>query len=42
MPKSKEPRTKNIKANLQYTFTKEELITLGKELAESQLNLRKL
>jgi hypothetical protein len=34
------PRTKQIKSNLAYQFTSEELIALGKELGESQIKLR--
>lgn len=36
------PRTKKIKSNLDYHFTKAELLSLGKELGESQLKLRQL
>lgn len=37
-----EKRTRTIKSNLQYQFTPEELIALGKELGESQIKLRQL
>lgn len=42
MSTSTKPRTKSIKSNLQYAFTPDELIALGKELGESQIKLRQL
>jgi hypothetical protein len=42
MTTAKKTTTKAIKSNLDYHFTQDELIALGKELGESQLKLRQL
>ena len=39
---TKAPRVKKLKSNLQYKFTTDELLAIGKELGEDTLKLRQL